>query len=529
MYSILTKGRKTEEKGFLSTPFLYNACTCCHMCTILYVLMKTRTKVLLIALSVMTALVLFAASSLRAGTYDNTTGTAWSSNIGWISLNNCADPTNSSTCTGSEYGVSIDPASGAIAGTAWSSNIGWITFSPAGCPTNGCTQGAYVDLAYPGPDGSYGIKGWARACSVFASGCSGALADNAYLGEWDGFLSLSGSGYGLTMGPAVNDIRTLSGSVWGSEVIGWTSVSGSVGNVICPAGTTWSQGSISVDPSFECRPPMPPITASCPAPGNQITVTLSPVPNANLYSYRVDNQANPWLEDAGPCNNLGDSCWEGNATTYTTAGIPGASYGAWAHSQTPATAPFFSDAMSTSFTCDITPPDLCANIAGTQQTVPYGYTASGINCVQDDMCPNIAGAQQTIPTGYTLEGGQCVKTTVTVIPPGRVCADCGGIIHDGFCPDGSLMPAGGLSACPAGPGSRQRVIISRVGGGASCSITWGASTRTVTLVQEGSSNVWSILSDILVPPTVTSVTVQCGSEVPTTVPFEKKKPIFIEF
>ncbi|HEY0980368.1 MAG TPA: hypothetical protein VGE18_03095 [Candidatus Paceibacterota bacterium] len=494
--------------------------------------MKTRTKVLLIALATMTTLALFAASSLRAGTNSNASGNMWSSNIGWISLNNCTDPTNTSSCTGSDYGVSVDPASGAISGTAWSSNIGWITFSPAGCPTSGCTQGAYVDLAYPGPDGSYGIKGWARACSVFASGCSGALANNAYLGDWDGFLSLSGSGYGLTLGPDSGGTRTLTGSLWGSEVIGWTSVNGSVGSVSCPAGTVWSQGAPTVDPSFQCRPPVPAITASCPAPGDQITVTVAPVSGADWYSFRVNNLANGWEEGAGPCNNPGDSCWEGAATSYTTAGIPGASYGAWAHSRSPATAPFFSDAVSTSFSCEITPPDMCANIDGTQTTIPYGYTASGANCVQDDMCPNIDGAQQTIPTGYILEGGMCVKTTITVLPdPGPNCTGCDGVAHDPYCPDGSPIPAGGLSACPVGttPGSRQRIIISRIGAGASCNITWGASTRTVNLVQQGNSGIWSIMSDIIVPPAITSVTVQCGSEAAATVAIEKKKPIFIEF
>ncbi len=156
---------------------------------------------------------------IQADAGSNMYGYAWSSNIGWIKLNDCDDPGVSNTCnTGASYGVSILPvAPGTVSGYAWSSNIGWITFDANGCPTTGCTPGAYVDWANPNSDGSVNIKGWARACSVYAIGCSGALQSAAQLGEWDGYIALDGSSWGLK----INANKTISGFAWGSEVLGW--------------------------------------------------------------------------------------------------------------------------------------------------------------------------------------------------------------------------------------------------------------------------------------------------------------------
>jgi hypothetical protein len=59
--------------------------------------------------------------------------------------------------------------------------------------------------------------------------------------------------------------------------------------------------------------------------------------------------------------------------------------------------------------------DYCPNLAGTQSSVPAGYTtdASG-NCVASDVCPNIAGNQSSVPAGYTVDGsGNCQPTGVS--------------------------------------------------------------------------------------------------------------------
>src|SRR3989338_169857 len=59
--------------------------------------------------------------SAEAGTNDNLSGFAWSSNTGWISFNS----TNQGT--GANYGVTV-AKNGDMSGYAWSSNIGWISF-----------------------------------------------------------------------------------------------------------------------------------------------------------------------------------------------------------------------------------------------------------------------------------------------------------------------------------------------------------------------------------------------------------------
>lgn len=148
----------------------------------------------------------FVGGGASASTDHNLTGYAWSDSIGWISFNN----TNHAGSV--VYGVNIEE-DGNLTGYAWSSNIGWINFNPAG----------------PFPDGSHSVKvdlntkelnGWARACSVFVSGCSGNLSANA--GGWDGWISFRGSNpdYGVF----IDDNGKFQGYAWGGgTVIGWIS------------------------------------------------------------------------------------------------------------------------------------------------------------------------------------------------------------------------------------------------------------------------------------------------------------------
>lgn len=153
------------------------------------------------------------------------TGAAWSANIGWIDLGNA----------GASYGVRM-PMTGTVrnlSGVAWSSNIGWVSFDSAattGCPSGVCQArvewGASGGSAVP-------VKGWARACSVFASGCSGSLkaggVNGLSLGGWDGWISL-GDGNGtdnITYGVTINtSTGEATGRGWGSEVVGWVDFSG---------------------------------------------------------------------------------------------------------------------------------------------------------------------------------------------------------------------------------------------------------------------------------------------------------------
>jgi len=124
------------------------------------------------------------------------TGYAWSDNIGWISFN-CS---NTSSCGISNYGLTI-AADGTVSGYAWSDNIGWVSANSAdvvGCPSAPCTPKISVT------NGT--ATGWLKA---LAGG----------VGGWDGWISLSGPGYG----PVLSASSTFSGYAWGSDVVGWVS------------------------------------------------------------------------------------------------------------------------------------------------------------------------------------------------------------------------------------------------------------------------------------------------------------------
>ncbi|MDP1625410.1 MAG: hypothetical protein Q8L64_06685 [bacterium] len=137
---------------------------------------------------------LFGASGVFAGTEHNISGYAWSSNIGWVSFN-CMnhDP---ASCDDSNFGVNLD-SNGFITGYVWSPNIGWIQFGNlSDFPSGGGTQSTNARVS-----GS-SVLGWARALS--------------HSGGWDGWISLSGTGYGVGYNDGV-----FSGYAWGSDVIGW--------------------------------------------------------------------------------------------------------------------------------------------------------------------------------------------------------------------------------------------------------------------------------------------------------------------
>lgn len=136
----------------------------------------------------------------RATAADNElTGFAWSSNIGWISLN-CS---NTGSCT-KGYKV-IKRSDGQLSGYGWSSNIGWVNFAPASrnYPVGRGT--------FPGAarfDGN-NIKGWIQALSAG--------------GGWDGWISMGGqTTNGGKYGPIYNETtKKFSGFAWGGDVVGW--------------------------------------------------------------------------------------------------------------------------------------------------------------------------------------------------------------------------------------------------------------------------------------------------------------------
>lgn len=57
-------------------------------------------------------------------------GFAWAENVGWINLGD-GTPANGiayANAAGADFGVNIDPATGALFGLAWGENIGWLNF-----------------------------------------------------------------------------------------------------------------------------------------------------------------------------------------------------------------------------------------------------------------------------------------------------------------------------------------------------------------------------------------------------------------
>jgi len=167
-----------------------------------------------------------------AGSEHNVSGYAWSENVGWISFNS----TNQGG--GTSYGVDV-ASSGELSGYAWSEHIGWITFNQSdlsGCPSSSCS--ANFDK------NSGQVSGWAKAISAS--------------GGWDGWISLSGTNYGVTVNQCA-----WSGWAWGSDVVGWISFSGSNYGVSGSGDAcTLFSASISGAPSSGFAPLSTTLTAS---------------------------------------------------------------------------------------------------------------------------------------------------------------------------------------------------------------------------------------------------------------------------
>lgn len=115
------------------------------------------------------------------------------------------------------YGVEANRTTGALSGYVWSSNIGWISFEPvsvAGCPTAPCQ--AYIDFD------TAEVFGWARVCTVFSAGCSGALKANR--GGWDGWIRFSGLLYSAELNDTSNPSEFFNWAWGDNKVVGWLSL-----------------------------------------------------------------------------------------------------------------------------------------------------------------------------------------------------------------------------------------------------------------------------------------------------------------
>ncbi|PID83565.1 hypothetical protein CSB11_00665 [Candidatus Campbellbacteria bacterium] len=123
-------------------------------------------------------------------------GWAWSSNVGWLSLN-C---TNTSSCNyyqddgGVNYGVDFDDSTGDLKGYAWSPNVGWLKMGG---------NGAKISLT------SGNISG----ASYFEN------KNDPGAGPWEeGGIKYSGANYVVKRN---TNTKKLKGCAWGGTAVGW--------------------------------------------------------------------------------------------------------------------------------------------------------------------------------------------------------------------------------------------------------------------------------------------------------------------
>ncbi len=177
-----------------------------------------------------------------AGSQHNMSGYAWSENIGWISFN-CTNESNQNACATSDYGVNKN-VNGTLTGRAWSENIGWIQFGnltgvPMVLRSDGggtVAQDARLDVN--------NLTGWARACAGMndltappenQSAPNNTCAGRSRTDGWDGWISLSGSNYGVTKSG-----NNLTGYAWGSDVVGWINFNATTSGGVVIGGNTMS-------------------------------------------------------------------------------------------------------------------------------------------------------------------------------------------------------------------------------------------------------------------------------------------------
>ncbi len=176
----------------------------------------------------------FSNNLVKGSTLDSLQGAAWGMDEGdfgyglvrggteWLSFN-CVSHNG---CSDSNYGVNFDPNTGYLEGYAYSAHYGWVKFGGLNTSEMPTGFGTYTQNAQVVGNE---VRGWARFCSPSAvpSLCTGNAGKNASNGGWDGWLSLRGTGYGVSYDA---NLKTFGGYAFGGndgsgihdeQVVGW--------------------------------------------------------------------------------------------------------------------------------------------------------------------------------------------------------------------------------------------------------------------------------------------------------------------
>lgn len=230
-------------------------------------------------------------------------GYAWSSNIGWISLN-CQ---NDGSCAATNnYKVTIN-SDRTITGWGWSSNIGWVKFGGLSAfPAGGGNVAANAQLTGTYPNLTW--EGWVRACAGTLGGNCSSMSNNGNAGSWDGWIALRGTNH--TVSANLTSGMNPNSYAWGNEVVGWIDMFSNV--QLTPALATIS-GSTCVVPQG---------ASSC---GGQLTWSISsssPTPNAYRATAPVGQLSTAYsASNQSVTLNLGTNTFQARSGTGILASV----------------------------------------------------------------------------------------------------------------------------------------------------------------------------------------------------------------
>ncbi len=244
-------------------------------------------------------------------------GWLWSDNIGWIRM-------------GTSDTNAVKIVNNNLQGHAWSDSVGWINLNPTLVPPttypSAPSHGVQIEST-PISGNNHAVTGWARACSVFVSGCSGDMASNTARGDWDGWIKMSNSKYDTAS-------HIFSGSAWGDLNVGWASFHAGDPTIDC-RNIPLPPGCIpNCTPNFNCtcNDPQPPSgcpprclpPGSCDGPIRRCIASPANVLKGAPVTYRVSpvsaSYTYVWSGDTGTVATPIPSNTNPLVTTYNATG-----------------------------------------------------------------------------------------------------------------------------------------------------------------------------------------------------------------